>query len=178
MSKTDFHISRQLYADLIEAYKKVCGTCWSQQEAYEKMVKQPAPRYYLSPKQAFQVISKMVKGDFEMVNLFYPRRRRMYYSLYDTTCKLMEKPTFCGKSLWYIMQYAVLEPAPEFFIGTQRARQVRRWLKSGVITPEGTIDDTKIKCFARTREAKRKQKEERERWMSGQMLEEIEETKR
>lgn len=159
----------------MEAYKKVCGTCWSQQEAYEKMVKQPAPRYYITAKQGYQVISKMMKGDFEMVNLYFPRRRRMYYSLFETTCKLMEKPAFYNKSLRYIMQFAVVQPAPEFFIGTQRARQIRRWLKSGTITPEGSIDDTKINCFAKIRETRRQKKEERKKWMSGQTLEEKEE---
>lgn len=155
MSKVDFDLTKQMQEDLIAAYKAVSGTCWTQREAYEKMVKQPAPRYYITPKQALQVLSPMVKGDFERVNMMMPRKRRMYYSLYEVVMKLSEQRSFMGKKLYYILRYAVTQPAPEFFIGANRARQIRGWLKNGSIGPSGKVDEEKVPCYARAREKKR-----------------------
>ena len=42
--KNDYEITRQMHADLIKAYINVSKHCWTQHEAYERMVKEPAPR--------------------------------------------------------------------------------------------------------------------------------------
>ena len=94
----DYSLRRQMYEDLMEAYKKVAPHCWTQQQAYERMVKQPAPRYYVTAKQAYQIIARMVKGDFERVNMMLPLRRRMYYTLFDEFVSLCEKPMCWLKS--------------------------------------------------------------------------------
>jgi len=159
MGKIDYRISRQMQLDLRDAYIKVYSSCWSQQEAYEKMVKQPAPRYYVTAKQAYQIISPMIKGDFGKLNKMKPAKQRLYLSLFEATKELIIKPTFFKKSLWFIMHFAVTQPAPEFFIGEERARQIRRWVMSGVLGNDGKVDDTKINCYAKTRETKRKQRE-------------------
>ena len=162
----DYSLRKQFYHDLIEAYKRVAPNCWTQYEAYERMVKEPAPRYYVSAKQAYQVMSHMVKGDFERVNMMLPLRRRMYYSLYDEFVSLCEKPMYYNKSLWFIVQHAVARPAPEFFISAERAKHIRSWLKSGVLDEDGKIDQTRIPSYVRTREYQRKKREERKKWMS------------
>lgn len=111
------------------AYIDVCGSCYSQKEAYEKTAAHPAPRYYISPKQALQVISPMTKGDFELVEMMQPRRRKLYESLFKEVDKMSELREYQGKSLSYILQFAVLRPAPEFFIGWDRVKQIRLRLK-------------------------------------------------
>ena len=172
----DYSLRRQLYKDLIDAYKAVAPTCWSQQQAYERMVKQPAPRYYVTAKQAYQVIARMVKGDFEYVNMMLPLRRKMYYALYDEFVSLCEKPMFYGKSVWFIIQHAVARPAAEFYISPDRAKHLRSWLKSGVIDNEGKIDQSRLPSYARTREyqrLKRQKRKERKQWMLGRTLGEI-----
>jgi len=167
----DYSIRHQLHVDLIDAYKKVAPFCWSQKEAHERMVKEPAPRYYVTARQACQVISPMVKGNFETVNLMLPTRRRMYYSLFDEVVKLMDKPAFYNKSLYQIVQAAVLRPAPEFFLSPSRAWHIRYWLKSGVIDEEGKVDESRLPSYARTREYHRK-KRERRKWIAAQKLQE------
>ena len=139
----DYSIRRQMYHDLIEAYKKVAPHCWTQLEAYERTVKEPAPRYYVTAKQAHQVIAHMIKGDFGKVNKMLPLRRKMYYALFDEFVSLCEKPTFYNKSAWFIIHHAVIRPAPEFFISAGRIRHLRSWLKRGIIDNEGKIDDFK-----------------------------------
>lgn len=137
--KHEYDISRQRQDDLIKAYNRVALSCWSQRDAYMKAVKEPAPRYYVSPKQALQIISPMVKGDFEMVNLMMPNKKRMYYSLFEKVMELSEKRNFIGKSLYYIVQFAVCEPAPEFFMSHKTFESIRSWMKNGKIDDEGRV---------------------------------------
>lgn len=165
---TDFSVRRQLYFDLIEAYKAVAPHSWTQQEAYERMVKQPAPRYYVTAKQAYQVIAPMLKGDFERVNMMLPKRRKMYYSLFDEFVSLSEKPMFYNKSAWFIMQHAVARPAPEFFLSPGRAQHIRCWLKNGVIDEEGRFDENRLPSYRKTREYHRKKREEK-KWTLDKM---------
>ena len=137
--KHDYDISLQFQNDLIKAYNHVAPLCWTQREAYAKAVKEPAPRYYVTPKQAAQVISPMVKGNFERVNMMLPNRRRMYYSLFDRVIELSEKRAFVGKPLTYIMQFAVIQPAPEFFCSYTRLHEIRSFIKTGKLNDEGRV---------------------------------------
>jgi hypothetical protein len=154
--KNDYDISRQQQDDLIKAYNKVAPLSWSQEDAYKKAVKEPAPRYYVSPKQALQIISPMVKGDFERVNMMMPNRKRMYYSLFEKVIELSEKRSFVGKSLFYIMHFAVLCPAPEFFVGYRKVAEVRSFIKRGLLTDEGRVINHKGRAMCYEKLKKRR----------------------
>ncbi len=149
MKKENYEISRQMHEDLMKAYIDVYASCWSQKEAYERTARHPAPRYYISPKQASQIISPMVRGDFELVDLMHPHKRNMYYALFEEVKKLSEQRAFIGKSLSYIMQYAVLQPAPEFFISWDHVKRIRLWLKRGIIGPDGKVDQSRVGFYRR-----------------------------
>jgi len=172
MSKENFDISKQLQHDLIEAYKQVYSSCWSQKQAYERMVLQPAPRYYVTPRQASAVLSPMMKGDFEWVDMMLPLRREMYYSLYHEVIKLCEKREFIGKSLSYITRFAVVQPAPRFFISPTRAKIIRSHIRNGVFDKDGRVIDEKLPSYITCRENKRKRQEARRKWMLERMSEE------
>lgn len=137
--KSEYYISRQFQDDLIDAYNSVAPTCFSQLDAYRKAVKQPAPRYYVSARQAAQVISPMVRGDFERVDMMRPNRRRMYYCLFEKVMELSEKRAFIGKPLLFIMRSAVSSPAPEFFVGFKTLARIRSYLKNGHLDDEGRV---------------------------------------
>jgi hypothetical protein len=175
--KENYDISRQMQIDLMEAYKRVCSTCWSQQEAYERMVREPAPRYYVTPKQACQVISPMLRGDFEMVNMMLPVRRAMYYSLFDEVVRLSEKRDFIGRGLMHIMREAVNRPAPRFFISPSRAKIIRGWLKGGLYDDEGRFRSECQKWYANMRERQQQRIEARKKWMLEKMSREEEAAK-
>lgn len=123
--------------DLIKAYCKASANSWTMVEACNKAVKMPAPRFYISPKQAHAVISPMIKGNFDIVNMFCPRKRRMYYELFEVVNRLIEKREFIGKSLWHIMQFAVVQPASEFFIDGHSLYCIRNDIKKGRIDDSG-----------------------------------------
>lgn len=143
MSKSNYSISRKLHEDLMKAYCDVCekslSQLWSQRDAYARAVLQPAPRYYVSPKQAHQVLAPMFKGDYSHVDKMKDARRRMYYSLYNRVIELSQKRAFIGKSLWQIIPYAVNGPAPEFFIGVESIRKMRRFIKKNRFSSSGRI---------------------------------------
>ena len=156
--KNDYDISKQFQDDLIKAYNKAAPTSWTQEEAYRKAVKMPAPRYYITPKQALQVLSPMIRGDFEKVELMMPNKRRQYYSLYHKVIELSEKRAFIGKSLSYIVQYAVACPAPEFFVTHHVLAQVRSFLKNGHFDDDGKV--LNIKSRVKAYEALKKRRKE------------------
>ena len=116
---------------LMDTYRKVAPDCWSQQEAWEKTVRHPAPRYYITPKQAYQRLLPMLSGDFSEVDSLKPDRRRMYYSLYNQVVEAAQRRDFHGKSLWHIIPWVVSQPAPEFFIGTESIEKTFRFVKRG-----------------------------------------------
>lgn len=176
MSKENFSISHQMHIDLIKAYNQVAHTCWYQSQAYERMVKQPAPRFYVSAKQAYQVISHMVRGDFTKVNKMQPLRRKMYYALLEVVNRLSLRYEFVGKSLCQIMQHAVTQPAPEFFISPYRARFLRANLNR-MYDDEGRVIDEKCKHYVELREKRhkqceRKKKRKEKKWMLEKALKE------
>lgn len=151
MAKNNYDISRQMQQDLMKAYIDVCPSCWSQKEAYEKTAAHPAPRYYVSPKQALQILSPMMRGDFEQVNLMHPHKQRLYHSLFEEVKKLSEQRRFEGRALSYLTQFAVLQPAPEFFIGWDRVKRIRSWIKRGVFDESGKVNAEVLRFYTKQR---------------------------
>ena len=171
MGKANWDISKQMHNDLIEAYKKVYHTCWSQSQAYELTVRQPAPRFYVTARQASQVIAPMLRGEREHVDQMYPMRRQMYYDLFAVVQRLIEKREFIGRSLHYIMKFAVLEPAPRFYISARLMSMIRGFMRNGVYDENGKVRDDRLPSYVNTRVNKRKRIEERKQWMLAKMSE-------
>ena len=141
MTKTNFDINVQMRKDLMMAYAKVSHTCLTTQQAFKHTVKQPAPRFYVSRKQAYQMVSKMIQGDFSMVDRMPSNRKRMYYELFDRTQDAIQKREYKGKSLWHIMQFIVIQPAPEFYMSYRTFEKIFSFMR------EGRLEDTP--CWTR-----------------------------
>jgi hypothetical protein len=141
------------------------------------MVNEPAPRYYVTPRQASQNIASMIRGDFSKVDMMMPLRREMYYSLFKVVQELSERREFIGKSLSYIMKFAVVQPAPKFFISPIRASIIRGFIRNGVFDENGKVRDEKLPSYVTTRENNRKrtkERKERKQWMLERMSREEE----
>ena len=137
MCRRDCSISKQMYSDLIRSYCKACENSWTMMEACDKAVRMPAPRFYITPKQARKILAPMMKGDFERVDLYDPLKRKMYYELYDIVINMCEKREFIGKSLCHIVQFAVMQPASQFFIDGHTLYCIRQDIRMGRVTEEG-----------------------------------------
>lgn len=117
MPRRDYELTKKLREDLFATYREVCASgCHTQLEAWKKTLSHPAPRYYVTPKRAYMVLCDMVKGDFTKVDAIQENKRRMFYSMYDKLLELSQLPQFMGKSLWFICQFLVSQPAPEFYL--------------------------------------------------------------
>ena len=91
----------------------------------------------------------MMKGDFSEVRKMGENKRRQYASLFDTTCKLMNRRGFKKKKLFYVMQFAVLEPAPEFFVNWRTFQKIFQCVQDGFFkhSPKWYQDGKKIENF-------------------------------
>lgn len=124
MPRRGFDLTVAMRRDLFNAYRKVYTTCHSQNEAWIKTALQPAPRFYVSPKMAYEKLRRMVRGDFSEVDAMGAGKRRMYYELFQRLDKLSQQKEFIGKSLWFITTFLVSQPAPEFYISIETVRKV------------------------------------------------------
>lgn len=128
--------------DMMNVYKEVYATCWSQREAWEKTVRHKAPRFYVSPKQVYLILAPaFFRNDFSKIDKMKPTRQRMYHCLYDIIQDMSQKPTYVGMSLWKLTHYAVMQEAPEFFVDWELIRKIFRWTKKGVLN--GTAKESK-----------------------------------
>lgn len=112
------------------AYRAVAPRCWTQEEAWVKTANHPAPRYYVCPEHAFNIMRVMAVGDFSVVNsMKNPLSRAKYYSLFDKLKKESERKCYIGKSLRFICDFLVLLPAPSFFVEPETVRQIFHYYK-------------------------------------------------
>lgn len=139
-------LTTQQHIDLLKAYREVAPKCRTQKEAWYKTAHHPAPRYYLDPRQAATMLSKMVKGDFSEVEKMKDTRKRMYYSLFEKLKEMSLRREYSGKSLWFICQFLVAQPAPEFFLGEEAVKRIFIYAKKyGVDFKYSTVRDAKAK---------------------------------
>lgn len=110
--------------DLMNAYREVYSKCHSQREAYIKTVKHPAPRFYVTPTQAYKMMRPVVAGDFSKLEALPPLKRDMYIEMFDTLRRMTQKQEFMGKSLWFICQFLVTYPASEFYLSINTFKDI------------------------------------------------------
>lgn len=115
-------IMEEMERDLIKLYRQETSkyTYMFQSDVYNIILNHPAPRYYVTPEWAYKRIKGLQYGDTSCLDGLNPLKKEMYLSLFETVKRLSEKPSFRKKTLHYILQYAVLEPAPKFYIGISR----------------------------------------------------------
>lgn len=124
MTKKNYDLTLELRDDLIAAYKEVYRKCWSQKEAWKKTAEHPAPRYYVTAKEAYEKLRHMVRGDTSVVDRLGYSKRRMYYSLFNKLEEMTQRRELIGKSLWFICPLLVAEPAPEFFVKPSTVKDI------------------------------------------------------
>lgn len=119
----------EMKRDLMKVYREVTseGEFRSQQEAYKRVVEHPAPRFYVDAKWAHQRLSPMMRGDRSGLEKMNPLTRQMYEDLFDVVVKLSQKDYFYSRKLYRIVQFAILEPAPRFYINEDTMRKM--WKK-------------------------------------------------
>ena len=134
----------EMRRDLMKVYREVAskGEFRNQQEAFQRVVEHPAPRFYVDAKWAHQRLSPMMRGDRSELEKLPELTRQMYEDLFDVVVKLSQKDFFCGRKLHRIVQFAILEPAPRFYINADTMYKI--W-KSEVRRMRSKKDDVRCK---------------------------------
>lgn len=117
MTRRNFELVKKQREDLLAVYREVYTSCRTQHEAWQKVINHPAKRYYITPQQAHEILSPLLRGDTSQLDkLKKPHSRQMYLDLFDELNRMSQKTEFIGKSLWFICQFLVTRPAPRFYI--------------------------------------------------------------
>lgn len=122
-------LREEMKRDLMKVYREECQhySGYMQTEIYSLTVNHPAPRFYIDPRRAHQHISPLLRGDRSGLEKMKPLRREMYEALFGVVMTFYQKEKFWGRSLYYVLRHAVMEPAPRFYINTTRMGQI--WLE-------------------------------------------------
>jgi len=124
MVKRNFELTCKMREDLMDAYREVYTKCHSQREAYIKTVTHAAPRFYITPKRAYNALTLMVKGDSSEIEKLEESKQRMYLELFEKMQQMSQRQEFIGKSLRFICQFLVAQPASEFFISADTFKDI------------------------------------------------------
>lgn len=101
----------------------------SHEEAIRVAVKQPQPRFWISPEEAAREVGKLEKGK----QTEYHKGSNKYEALMHVyeNYKRLRKRRFRTESIAFVTAFACLEPAPRFFISECRARRIIDKIKKG-----------------------------------------------
>ncbi len=111
-----------LYREYVKGLEE--GRFASMCEAAVYVVRRPAPRFYISAKEASNRISKFIAGGTR-ADSNSPSHRRISL-LYERYQAYLSEYPGCRLSREAILEVLVQEAAPEFFIGWEAARQILR----------------------------------------------------
>mgnify|MGYP000007197357 CR=1 FL=1 len=124
MTKHNYDIAIMQREALAAVYKEVYPKCWNQGEIWEKVARHPAPRYYITAKEAYEKLRRMAVGDNSIVDKLGSSKRRLYYSLFERMQELTQRREYINKSLWFLSPIIVSQPAPEFFLEPRTVKDI------------------------------------------------------
>lgn len=91
------------------------------QRVFKGVVDQPAPRFWVSETRAAVIISKLLKGEDPLADM-YQQKREMYLELFSRVKELLN--VLPDASITDLVFEAVNQPAPKSYMSWQRARDV------------------------------------------------------
>ncbi len=122
----DTNLKRKRDADLYQTYLRgLEGGCFANaSQAAEYVTKQPAPQFYISSREINLHIGKIQSGT-SLIYLNSMSRKRVW-QLYDNYLRYLSEHPDTKLSRERILEILVEEPAPEYYLSWQAARQILR----------------------------------------------------
>ena len=93
------------------------------QQAIRQAVNSPTSRHFVSLIEVYREILNILHGRQPSSHMKSIRRQQID-DIYRIYCELAAKPTFKGASPFFIVQFAIAEPAPHFYLSYSRARDI------------------------------------------------------
>lgn len=106
----------EMISDLLDVYNEVAPDSLTPAIAYERVVKHPAKRFYITPKQVYQRVNNYIKGKTEVITSLKPIQQQQFYDLIKVMIRLQRQGCNRDKGLMHLCRLAVMEPAPRFYI--------------------------------------------------------------
>lgn len=106
-------------AEIMDAYRrifKIYGGIVDVRTLYKMVSFAPASRFFVTSRQAYRVIRKMLAG--ESISNMRPTNQRMYNEIMQRLKE--EKTKTPEKSIKSLIEKIVREPAPEMYIGVRQ----------------------------------------------------------
>lgn len=129
--RRDSQLQYRLYSDFMEAYRKVLPHCYTQEQCWEKLNHYPAPRFYITPRQCYNVLLGMHHDKEEFLARQQLVKRRLYEDIYDTTLRLSGRWRYQGMSLSQISEFVVVQPAKSFYVERRTMEKIYSFMKAG-----------------------------------------------
>ena len=107
--------------ELYSAYKECLRKkeVRSHQKAIEMAIKSPTSRFWISIFWTYKEILRLKRG--KPIMHIRSDRKRMVEKIYDIYQSLEQRPEFRRSSPFFIVSFAIQQPAPEFYISYSRA---------------------------------------------------------
>lgn len=116
-----------MHDDMMRNFRDVLKesrTSMGMNEICEAAVKRPAMRFYISPLQAFKVVSKIRKGNLHCLDRMPGYRREMFHEINRMVDDCMMKYEFSTKPLLFVVTHVISKPAPRFYVSAESMRRL------------------------------------------------------
>ena len=128
-----YTVRAEMINDLINCYREIAPECITQNVALERTVIHKAKRFYITPKQVCQRISKYINGCTETIEQLKPLQQQLFYDIMHVIVRLQKDGRYKKRSLFGLCKVAVRQPAPRFYISARQFRAIlSEYLKGGI----------------------------------------------
>ena len=117
-------IRRQFVSDVCKAMFEARKGFFDVNAAMTKRLCEPAPRFYVTPKHAAEVIYKIIAEGEKALDKYRPLRKQMYLDLYSVYNDFRQKPKFENMPVYKLAEYVVEQQAPQFYIELWTAKNI------------------------------------------------------
>lgn len=116
-----------MHEDLMQTFRKVVMESEGEMKIEticEKTVTRPARRFYISPLQAYKVVSRMRKGDMKCLERMPPYRKDMFREIYRLVEQYMMRYEYATRPLLFVVAHVISNRAPRFYISAESMRRL------------------------------------------------------
>lgn len=117
----------EMHEDMMRNFREVLNESrpgMGMNELCEATVRRPARRFYISPLQAFKVVSQLRKGNLHCLERMPDYRREMFHEINRMVDEQMTKYEFATKPLIFVVAHVISNRAPRFYVSAESMRRL------------------------------------------------------
>lgn len=117
----------EMHDDLMRNFREVLTesrTSMGMTELCEATVRRPAKRFYISPLQAFKVVSQIRKGNLHCLERMPSYRQEMFHEINRMVDEYVTRYEFASKPLIFVVAHVISNRAPRFYVSAESMRRL------------------------------------------------------